>query len=123
LASRRLVLVHISFLDGANELREFRLVLGSNFGECDNSGCLLVYHSTKSRLALDDSVRDAHLAAQGWNEDNQLNGIDIVGNKDEVGLLIFDETDYVVETVFDSIWLFGNVLTLLSFGDSSGFLL
>jgi hypothetical protein len=52
-------------------------------------------------FTLHDDVGDAHLAAQGGEEDDELDGVDVVRNDDECGFLGFDEGDNVVEAVFD----------------------
>lgn len=43
---------------------------------------LLVDHRTQAGLALDYGVGDTHLAAESWEEDDELNRINIVGNED-----------------------------------------
>ena len=73
-------------------------------------------------LALDDGVGDTHLAAEGGEEDDKLNGVNIVGDEDESGLLGLDEGDNVVETVLDDIGLLADVLLLLALGDGGGLL-
>lgn len=40
--------------------------------EGDWSACLPVHQSAQPGLALDDAVRDTHLAAKSWEEDHQL---------------------------------------------------
>lgn len=52
-------------------------------------------------LVLHDDVWNAHLAAEGWEVDDELDGVDVVGDDDEAGLLGLDETNGVVETVSD----------------------
>ena len=54
---------------------------------------------TEPGLALDDNVRDTHLSAESGEEDDELNGVNIVGNDDELGLLGLDKGDNVVKTV------------------------
>lgn len=83
---------------------------------------LLVDNSSQTGLALDDGVRDTHLAAEGREEDNQLNGVNVVGDQDERSLLVLDETDNVVETVLDGIGLLGDILLLLALSNGSGLL-
>ena len=83
---------------------------------------LLVDNSTETSLALDDSIRDAHLAAESGKEDNQLNGVNIVGDEDERSLLVLNETDNVVETILDGIRLLANVLLLLASLNGGGLL-
>jgi hypothetical protein len=73
-------------------------------------------------LALDDGVGDTHLAAEGGEEDDKLNGVNIVGDEDESGLLGLDEGDNVVETVLDNVGLLADVLLLLALGDGGGLL-
>lgn len=49
-------------------------------------------------LTLDDGVGDTHLAAEGGEEDYELDGVDVVGDEDERCLLVLDEADNVVQT-------------------------
>ena len=77
---------------------------------------------TETGLALDDDVWDTHLAAEGGQEDDELNGVNIVGDEDERSLLVLDETDDVVQTVLGDVGLLGNVLLLLALGDGGGLL-
>jgi hypothetical protein len=78
--------------------------------------------SSETGLALHNGVWDTHLAAESGQEDDELNGVDIVGDEDELGLLGLDEGDDVVETVLDGVWLLGDVLLLLALGDGGGLL-
>lgn len=78
--------------------------------------------SSKTGLALHDSVWDTHLAAKCRQEDDKLNWVNVVGNENELGLLGLDEGNDVVETVLDGIWLLGDVLLLLALGDGGGLL-
>lgn len=78
--------------------------------------------SSETGLALDDGIGDAHLAAESGQEDDQLNGVDIVGDEDERGLLVLDEADNVVETVLDDVGLLADVLLLLALLDGGGLL-
>lgn len=83
---------------------------------------LLVDDRAETGLALDDGVGDTHLAAEGGEEDDKLNGVNIVGDEDESGLLGLDEGDNVVETVLDNVGLLADVLLLLALGDGGGLL-
>lgn len=78
--------------------------------------------SAESGLALDDGIGDTHLAAEGGEEDDELDGVDIVGDKDERSLLVLNKANNVVETVLDSVRLLGNVLLLLALLDGGGLL-
>lgn len=76
----------------------------------------------ESSLALDDGVWDTHLAAEGGEEDNEFNWVNIVGDEDQRGLLVLNQADNVVETVLDGIWLLADVLLLLASLDGRGLL-
>jgi len=60
-----------------------------------------VDHCPETCLVLDNDVRDAHLAAEGRDEDDELDGVNVIGNDDEVGLLGLNQGDTVVETHLD----------------------
>jgi hypothetical protein len=66
-----------------------------------------VDNRAETSLALDDDVGDTHLAAESRKEDNELNGVNIVGDDDESSLLGLDEGDDVIETVLDEQGLLG----------------
>lgn len=57
-----------------------------------------MHQSAQSSLALDDAVWDTHLAAQSWQEDDELNWIHIVGNDDQLGLLALHQRGDSVHT-------------------------
>ena len=61
----------------------------------------------KTSLALHDDVWNTHLAAKSGKEDNELDGVDIVGDDNERRLLGLDERNAVVETVLDEKGLLG----------------
>lgn len=121
-AAGLLVLVSVALLDGREELGELGLVLGADLGQSQNGGGLLVDNGTQTSLALDNGVRDTHLAAESGQEDNQLNGVDVVGDQDEGSLLVLDQANNVVETVLDVVRLLGDILLLLALGDGGGLL-
>ena len=77
---------------------------------------------SETGLALDDGVWDTHLLAESGKEDNELDGVNIVGDEDEGSLLVLNEANNVVETVLDGVGLLGDILLLLALGDSSGLL-
>lgn len=117
-----LVLVGVALLDGREELGELGLVLGANLGQGQDGGGLLVDDGTETGLTLDNGVRDTHLAAESGEEDNELNGVNIVGDEDEGSLLVLNEANNVVETVLDVVGLLGDILLLLALGDGGGLL-
>lgn len=83
---------------------------------------LLVDHCAETRLALHDGVRNTHLAAESGQEDDQLNGVDIVGDEDQGSLLVLNKADDVVETVLDDVGLLGDILLLLALLDGGSLL-
>jgi len=116
------VLVGVALLDGREELGELGLVLSADLGQGQNGGGLLVDDGAETGLTLDDGVGDTHLAAESGQEDNQLNGVDIVGDEDEGSLLVLNESDDVVEAVLDVVGLLGDILLLLALRDGGGLL-
>lgn len=107
-------------LGGADEGSELSLVLAVDLLESDNSGSLLVDDRAETSLALDNDVRDTHLPAESRKEDDELDGVDIVGDDDKGSLLGLNESDDVVETVLGEERLFGVGLGLALSGGSSG---
>ncbi len=84
---------------------------------------LLVNDSPKTSLALDDGVRHTHLPAERGEEDDQLNGINIIGDEHERSLLRLNERDDMVETILDSVRLLAHILLLLALSNRSGLLM
>ena len=78
---------------------------------------LLVDNGTETSLALDNGVRDTHLAAESGKENNQLNGVNVVGDEDKGSLLVLNEANNVVKTVLDVVGLLGDILLLLALGN------
>ena len=83
---------------------------------------LLVDDSSETSLALDDGVGDTHLAAKRGQENNQLNGIDIIGNQNQGSLLVLNQAYNVVQTILDSVRLLADVLLLLALRDGGSLL-
>ena len=97
-------------LGGLDEGSELALVLRTDLLDGEDGGGLLVDDRAETGLALDDDVGDAHLAAQGGEEDDELDGVNIVSDDDERRLLGLNESDAVVETVLDEEGLLGVLL-------------
>ena len=57
--------------------------------------------SSEAGLALDNGIGDTHLAAESGEEDNELDGVDIVSDDDERRLLGLNEGNTVIEAVLD----------------------
>lgn len=62
---------------------------------------------TETSLALDNDVGNTHLAAESGEENNELDGVNIVSDDDEGSLLSLDEGNGVVQTVLDEERLLG----------------
>jgi hypothetical protein len=105
--SELLGLLEVVSLGSRDEVGESLRVLGSDIGDGDSGGGLLAGDQTEPGLALDDNVRDTHLSAKSGEEDDELNGLNIVGDGDELGLLGLDKGDNVVKTVLGEDGLLG----------------
>lgn len=106
-------------LGGRDKGSEFLLVLLLDVLNGKDGGGLLVDDGTEPGLVLDNDVWDTHLAAQGWEEDDQLDWVYVVSNDNEVGLLCLNEGNDMVKTVLDEVWLLG-ILILCRFICSDG---
>ena len=103
-------------LRGGDEGGKLTLILALDVLDGKDGGSLLVNDRAETGLALDDDVGDAHLAAERGEEDNELDGVDIVSDDNERSLLGLDEGNAVVEAVLDEEGLLGGLkmTTLLS---------
>jgi hypothetical protein len=119
---RLFVLLTVTLLDGLDQLGQLSLVLRSNLGQSKNSSGLLVDDRAESGLPLDDGIRDTHLSAESGDEDDQLNGVNIVGDEDQGSLLVLNQADDVVETVLDGIGLLADIFLLLALLDGGSLL-
>ena len=88
-------------LGGADKGGELALVLTLHVLEGQNGSSLLVNDRAKTSLALDDHVRDTHLAAKSGEEDDELDGVNIMRDDNQRRLLGLDKSDGVVQTILD----------------------
>jgi len=77
------------------------LILALHFLKSNHSRGLLVNNSTETSFAFYNDIRDTHLATKGREKDDELDGVNIMSNNDEGRLLGFNESDDVIETVFN----------------------
>ena len=92
--------VHIQVgLGNTDRGSKFPLIPALDVWQDDNGHGLLVDDGSEASFALDNDIGDAHLAAQGREED-ELNGVDVVGNDNEGSLLRLYKCNDVVKTVF-----------------------
>lgn len=75
-----------------------------------------VSHAVCEFLAL------THLPAESREVDNELDGVDVVGDQDEGSLLVLDEANNVVETVLGDVGLLADILLLLALRDGGSLL-
>ena len=57
--------------------------------------------SAETSFAFHNDIRNTHLATEGGQEDDKLDGVNIMGDDDESSFLSFDEGDNVIKTKFD----------------------
>lgn len=111
----------VSLADCADQLAQLVLVFLLDLSQSNNSGSLLMNNGSESGLALDDGIWHTHLSAESWEVDDELDWVNIVRDQDQSGLLVLDESNNVVETVLDGVWLLADILLLLAVCDSSSF--
>ena len=82
---------------------ESSLILRVDTSQAHASGGLLVNEGTELSLARDNGVSNTHLVAEGGEPHNEFEGIDVVSNQNELGLLLLDKLGDVVKTVTDEV--------------------
>jgi len=80
--------------------------------------CVSTDHITETTCRKDALT----LAAKGGKEDNEFNGVNVVRDQNERGLLVLNKSNNVVETVLDDVGLLADVLLGLTLGHSGGLL-
>ena len=83
---------------------QLRNVLRVHRRQGHHSGVLLVRESTQSALSVDNSERHAHLAAEGRQPHDQLDGIDVLGDNNELRLLLLNQMSDVSKSVLEDRW-------------------
>jgi hypothetical protein len=59
----------------------------------------------ESGFSLDEAVGDAELLAEVGEPDDELDGLDVVGDDDQLGLLLLDQLGDVVESELEVVGL------------------
>jgi len=95
--SQLFVLV-VLLVEGLSKSLKVLEVFSSDFGKSQASSSLLVDKLAKVGLATHEAVRHTTLAAERRQEDDHLDGVNVVGNHDKLGLLLLDELGDVVKT-------------------------
>ena len=70
---------------------EVMLILFLDLSKSHTGGGLLVHELTETSLVLDKGIGHVLLATEDWEVENKLDGVDIAGDKDELGLVVLDE--------------------------------
>lgn len=100
-SSETLVVVELSAEVLGEELK-VGVVFLADLGQSDAGSGLLVDELAEACLALDESVGDALLSAEGGEENEELNGVDVVRHHNELGLTLLNELSNVVETELEN---------------------
>lgn len=79
------------------ELLEVDEVLALHLSEGDAGGGLEVDKLAEVGLATDEAEGNTLLSAESGQVDDDLNGVDVVGDDDELGLVLLNEGGHVVE--------------------------
>ena len=91
------VVVELS-LEHGGHLFEVDDILAADISDSDAGSRLEVDELSKVGLATDEAEGDTLLAAESGKMDNELDGVDVVGNDDELGLVLLNESGNVVKT-------------------------
>merc|ERR1711935_127381 len=84
-----------------DEVGQVVLVLWFHIGDGQASGGLHADNGTDTRLALDNAVWDTTSLAEGWEPHNHLNRVNIVGDDDQLGLLLLEGLGELVDCWWD----------------------
>lgn len=69
--------------------------------ETNASARLATDQATETGLVLHDAVRNAHLAAQGRQENDQLDRVNIVSDDDQLGLFLLNQRRDRIDALAD----------------------
>ena len=115
-ATKFVVLV-VRFHEGLTEGLEISEVLLVDVSDSQAGSGLHVAEFSKGSLTADKAERNFLLAAESGEMDNGLNGVDIVGNDNQLGLVLLNKSGNVVKTKLDEHGL-GAGLGILGLGSS-----
>lgn len=91
------VLVELS-MEGLSQLLQLGLIILVDLGQGNDGGGLEVSQGTQTSLSLDNGEWDVHLSAKGRKPEDQLDGVNVVSDDDQLGLLLLDEGSHVLQT-------------------------
>lgn len=95
--SVELSIIIVLGLELGAELFEVDEVFSANISKCNAGSSLQVDEFAKVCLATDEAEGHTLLSAKSGQMDNELDGIDVVGDDDELGLVLFNKSGYVVQ--------------------------
>lgn len=81
------------------ELIQGRFIISSDFGNSNSGSGLFVDQSTEFSFSSNETVGDVSLSAELGQPEDQFDGVDVVGNDNQLSLLVFNELGDVVKTV------------------------
>ena len=110
-SSEELSVVVVLGLEGVAKGLEVDEVLAADLGEGNAGSGLHVDELAEVGLAADEAEGDTLLSAESRKMDDNLKRVDIVGDHNKLGLVLFDESGDVVQAELD-------VHGLLSLGSS-----
>lgn len=105
-SSETLVLVELSAEVLGQELEVLEVLL-ADLSKSDASCGLGVNELAEACLTLDEGIGDTLLSAEGGEEDEELDGINVVSHNNKLGLALLDEVGNVVKTELEDNWLSG----------------
>jgi len=84
-----------------DELVEGATITRLDVSDGEAGAVLPASHTTEASLVLHDAIGNAHLAAKSGEEENELDGIDVIGDADQLRLLFLHERRHGVNAVAD----------------------
>ena len=103
------VVLVVVLVSKSGQFLQLSQILFSHISECQASGGLLVDKLAESCLALDEAVRHVFGLAQSGQPHHEFDWVNIVGNHNQFGLLLLDQSGHVIETALYELWLFAFV--------------
>jgi len=99
--SSELVILVVLSAEVLGENLEVLEVLLAHLSKGDAGGGLLVNKLAEACLTLDEGEGDTLLSAESGEENEELNGVNVVSHNNELGLTLLNELGNVVETELD----------------------
>ena len=93
----------------ALEIGEVCEVFLSNIGESNTGGCPGAAELSKSCFTFDETEWNVVLSAESWQENHDLEWVNVVSHNNKLGFAFFDEGSNVVETKFEMEWFWSGV--------------